>query len=243
MSDPRLPVSRSGLSRPAVLAVLILVGTGAGWTYVLLRDGDQVSRPPIGGASLHADSNGVIADDAGTAVSGQGPGPDATAQFVAPPPPFDDIDRIPLGNLFGYIDRMRFDEARGDSASLPMNDRGQTAAVRVLPLAGLRQLDSAAFAQGRIIARIISSGPYADLGLTSDYNYLWVQGGLDSTLAARMISSSVLARPRQPDSFLFSGSPPPGPTDRDVRWVITDSTLTLWIACGPGWCRLDRTPR
>jgi hypothetical protein len=191
-----------------------------------------------------ADSSGVIpqADttrrsEGGTLFPSTPAETSLTGPFVAPAPGFQSSRSGPVANLLDYARRMRFDPVRGTEFALPVDEYGRQRQVRLEPLSNLRRLDSTAFAEGRVIARIRSDAAINELALHNGENFLWVQGVLGAPIQAEVWSTSVLASPK---ALRLSYSPRPpanAPEDKDAFWLGSDvSNRVLWIACGRGWC-------
>jgi hypothetical protein len=164
------------------------------------------------------------------------PQPSDTGPFIAPSPDFERSSGVPVANLLDYARRMRFDPGRGVELALPVDEYGRMREVRLEPLASLRRLDSTAFAEGRIIARIQSQAALPALSIHNGDNFIWVQGTLGAPIQAEVWSTSVVVPPKI--LRLTYASLPPGsaPAGKDAFWVGEGNDRVLWIACGRGWC-------
>lgn len=163
------------------------------------------------------------------------PQPTDTGPFIAPSPGFERSSAVPVANLLDYARRMRFDPARGTELTLPVDEYGRVRVVRLEPLANLRRLDSTAFAEGRIIARIRSDAALPSLSVHNGENFIWLQGPLGAPNLAE-----VWATPFVPPKTLrltYSIRPPVNaPEGKDAFWLGETNNWVLWIACGRGWC-------
>jgi len=188
-----------------------------------------------------ADSSGSIAapDSTRNESAGLAPltGSNSAQPFVAPAPAFQNPGSVPIGSFLDYARQMQFDPTRGLDLTLPPDDKGSARVIRIAPLTNLRQLDSTAFAEGRIIARIQTDAAYSDLSLHNGDNYLWVRGQLGSSMKVEVWSTSAFAPPK---SLVLNYSPRPpanAPSGKDAFWVGPDgSNKVLWLVCGRGWC-------
>jgi hypothetical protein len=164
------------------------------------------------------------------------PQPADTGPFVAPAPGFERASAVPVANLLDYARRMRFDPSRGDELVLPVDEHGRMRSVRLEPLANLRQLDSIAFAEGRIIARVRSEAALPALSIHNGENFIWLQGTLGSPVQAEVWSTSVVVPPKTL-RLTYATRPPLGaPENRDAFWLGEGNDRVWWIACGRGWC-------
>lgn len=161
-----------------------------------------------------------------------------TGPYIAPPPGFASSRSGPVANLLDYARQMRFDPARGMEFTLPVDEYGRRdRTVRIEPLLNLRRLDSTAFAQGRVIARVRSTAAIPSMNLHNGENYLWVQGTLGQPVKAEMWSTSVVVPPKEFMLVYTSQPPANAPANHDAFWVGNDMiNQTLWIVCGRGWC-------
>ena len=159
-----------------------------------------------------------------------------TGQFIAPSPDFDGSSTIPVANMLAYARRMRFDPGRGTEVALPVDEYGRTRMIRVEPLLNLRRLDSTAFAEGRVIARINSQAALPALSLHNGENFIWLQGTLGAPIRAEVWSTSAVV-PYKQLPLVYSPRPPFGaPEGKDAFWLGDNNARILWIACGRGWC-------
>jgi hypothetical protein len=78
-------------------------------------------------------------------------------------------------NILAYADLLKFrqDPSAGDAQYL-RDSAGNGPYVQVASEIGSRKISRKELGEGRIIARIVSSGPYPRLGLAAGVNYLWV---------------------------------------------------------------------
>ena len=223
-----------------LLLVLALVTT-FGFYVWYQQNKASVSSPREIQVAL-ADSSGplpIIDTTRTPAVPGTSvvtPVPTDTGPFIAPAPAFQGSSSVPVANFLDYARSMRFDPGRGTELTLPVDEFGRTRVVRLEPLVNLRRLDSTAFAQGRVIARIASQAALPTLSLHNGENYLWIQGTLGSTIQAEVWSTSVLL-PFKRLPLIYSSRPPVGaPDGKDAFWLGDSNARVLWIACGRGWC-------
>ncbi|MEO8202126.1 MAG: hypothetical protein ABI679_16460 [Gemmatimonadota bacterium] len=156
--------------------------------------------------------------------------------FIAPSPDFQNPNSKPIGSFLDYARRMQFDPSRGVELALPTDEFGRNPMVRLEPLSNLRRLDSLAFAEGRIIARVRSDAPRADLSLHNGENFIWVRGQLGAPMRAEIWSTSVLATPKTLPLSYSPRPPPDAPAGKDAFWSGGDNSRALWIICGRGWC-------
>jgi hypothetical protein len=164
------------------------------------------------------------------------PVPADTGPFVAPSPDFERSSAVPVANLLDYARRMRFDPVRGTELALPVDEYGRVRVVRLEPLANLRRLDSTAFAEGRIIARIRSDAALPNLSIHNGENFVWLQGTLMAPMQAEVWSASVVVPPKVLRLTYSSRPPVNAPEGKDAFWIGDVSNRVLWIACGRGWC-------
>ncbi len=240
-ANNRTPNARRGAASWWLLLALVLVSA---FGFYIWFQQNKVVEPvarPIQVAT--ADSSGpVVPPDSGVPpdhpgeLTVIGPRPPDTP-FIAPPPNFERTGSVPVANLLEYARRMLFDPARGGELSLPVDEHGRTRMVRVEPLANLRQIDSTALAQGRVVARIRSEAALPALSIHNGDNFIWLQGVLGQPLQAEIWSTSVVVPPKIMP-LIWSPRPPAGaPADKDAFWQGTDLTSQVfWIACGRGWC-------
>jgi hypothetical protein len=226
-----------------LLLALVLVASAGFYIYYQQR---QITDPrPSTIRVAQADSSGALPPIDTTrpsTTSGNGtrlPFPESTpaGPYIAPSPGFESSRSGPVGNLLGYARSLRFDAERGMEFELPVNEYGQRhRVVRLEPLMNLRLLDSAAFAEGRILARIRSDAALPALGLHSGENFVWVQGLQGAPLQAEVWPASVLTPPRTIQLTYSSRPPTNAPDGKDAFWLGPDDRRVLWIACGRGWC-------
>jgi hypothetical protein len=233
---------RPGLSKGWFFAILLLMGGAAAWLWNERREKPENQPRVIGVAE--ADSSGVIVttDTAASPHPGEpipsGTTPPATPDiFIAPPPNFQSPSTGTIGNFLEYARAMQFDPARGQDLQLPTDEFGRQPVVHLEPLTNLRRVDSLAFAQGRIIARLRSEVAVPSLGLRNGENLLWVRGTLGSTLPGEMWTTSALASGRQVTLAYSARAPAEIPQGKDA-WLVSDEAdgHQLWIVCGRGWC-------
>ena len=159
-----------------------------------------------------------------------------TGPFIAPPPDFANSSEVPVANMLDYARRMRFDPGRGTDLTLPVDEYGRTRTVRLEPLVNLRRLDSTAFAEGRVIARISSQAALPALSIHNGENFVWLQGTLGAPAMAEVWSTSAVVPPKRLP-LTYSPRPPQGaPDGKDAFWLGDSNAWVLWIACGRGWC-------
>ena len=164
------------------------------------------------------------------------PVPADTGPFIAPSPNFEHSSTGPVANLLDYARRMRFDPSRGAELALPVDEYGRTRIVRLEPLVNLRRLDSTAFAEGRVIARISSQAALPALSIHNGENFIWLQGTLGAPAQAEVWSTSVVVPPKIM-RLTYTARPPFGaPEGKDAFWLGDNNARVLWIACGRGWC-------
>ena len=164
------------------------------------------------------------------------PAPADTGPFIAPAPDFNGSSSVPVANLLDYARRMRFDPGRGAELALPVDEYGRIRMVRLEPLVNLRRLDSTAFAQGRVIARVSSQAALPALSLHNGENFIWIQGSLGAPVVAEVWSTSAFASPKRLP-LTYTARPPIGaPDGKDAFWLGDNNARVLWIACGRGWC-------
>lgn len=164
------------------------------------------------------------------------PVPADTGPFIAPSPDFEHSSTVPVANLLDYARRMRFDPSRGTELALPVDEYGRTRIVRLEPLVNLRRLDSTAFAEGRVIARISSQAALPALSVHNGENFVWLQGTLGAPAQAEVWSTSVVVPPKIM-RLSYTARPPAGaPEGKDAFWLGDSNARVFWIACGRGWC-------
>jgi hypothetical protein len=224
-----------------LLLALVLV---ASFGFYVWYQQNKVTEPsPRRIEVAQADSSGAlqVPDTAQDPVRSNGipsidPLPADTGPFIAPPPDFRGSGTVPVANLLDYARRMRFDPARGTELTLPMDEYGRVRVVQLEPLANLRRLDSTAFAEGRIIARIRSGAALPGLSIHNGENFVWLQGTLGAPLEAEVWSASPVVAPKRLPLSYTSRSPDNAPAGKDAFWLGDTNNRVLWIACGRGWC-------
>lgn len=240
-------ISRSGQTHPQrgagnwwLILLILVVGVGI---YIWYQQQPASDLAPREIRVAQADSSGVIpVPDTARMYPGGSipiiPGDSVSrAPFLAPSPGFQNPNTVPIGSFLDYARRMQFDAARGVELSLPADEFGRLRTVRLEPLANLRRLDSLAFAEGRVIARVRSDAALSDLSLHNGENYVWVQGQLGMPIKAEVWSTSVLTPPKALPLTFSSKPPADAPAGKDAFWTGNDSTSrSFWIVCGRGWC-------
>ena len=196
-------MKKSGL----VIAVLVIVALGfLSWYIFGRRTGtDMVDRHTVAD-SLAADSIALgfgVKDPSSTSVatrSGKASTvsktPGATMVSFAPAPAWAtrDIHDVPLGTILDYaVEVVEYDDDRGRGTSLKANSRGQAPFVTVTPAEGVWGMTRATMAEGHIVARIQSDGDYADLGLASGLNFLWVGNDPEGNLEWVLVPGTAFA--------------------------------------------------
>lgn len=224
-----------------LLLALVLVTT---FGFYIWYQQNKAEEPPLREIQVAvADSSGAL--PALDTVRGPGrpsgttsitPQPIDTGPFIAPSPDFERSNAVPVANLLDYARRMRFDPTRGAELALPVDEYGRMRMVRLEPLADLRRLDSTAFAEGRIIARIRSDAALPALSIHNGENFVWLQGTLGSPVQAEVWSTSVVVPPKTLRLTFTSRPPPNAPEGKDAFWLGDASDRVLWVACGRGWC-------
>ena len=115
--------------------------------------------------------------------------------------------------------------------------------ARIEPVLGEFQVDSASLADGRVIARIWSSGPYPKLNLQAGWTYWWVDG-VGGKWRSVLISASPGRRDtsrlefhdyRDPRDSEYQKSRSPWRQDV-ARFVWTESDELLWRNCTESGC-------
>ena len=225
-----------------LLLALVLVTTFG--FYVWYQQNKAEEPPPREIQVAVADSSGPLpALDTARGPGGRPgsttsitPQPTDTGPFIAPSPDFERSSGVPVANLLDYARRMRFDPSRGAELTLPMDEYGRMRMVRLEPLADLRRLDSTAFAEGRIIARIRSDAALPALSIHNGENFVWLQGTLGAPVQAEVWSTSVVVPPKKLPLTFTSRPPPNAPEGKDAFWLGDTNDRVLWVACGRGWC-------
>lgn len=226
-----------------LLLALVLVSAFGFYIWYQQNKATEALPRPIEVAE--ADSSGPLPgpDTATVSSSPNGatgrttPPPAETGPFVAPAPEFERSSTVPVANLLDYARRMRYDPGKGVEFALPVDEYGRERMVRIEPLTNLRRLDSTAFAQGRVIARIRSDAALPSLALHNGENFVWLQGSLGSSLQAEIWSTSVVVPPKLLPLTFTLRPPVNAPEGKDAFWIGPDlNTQVLWIACGRGWC-------
>lgn len=224
---------------------LLLMGAAGVWLWSERREKPAGSPRVIGVAQ--ADSSGVFntpdtvvpvnPGSSNPSLPNGGITPVPAEVFVAPPPSFQTPSAVPVGNFLDYARQMQFDPSRGHDLQLPADEFGREPVAHLEPLTNLRRLDSLAFAQGRIIARIRTEFPLPQLGLRSGDNFLWVRGTLGGTIPGELWTTAALASQRQVTLIYSPRAPVEVPAGKDAWWVGDDvNGRQLWIVCGRGWC-------
>jgi hypothetical protein len=98
------------------------------------------------------------------------------------------IERVSREDMLAYARRMHFDTsyAAADVRQLVWRERGRTVVgpyAEIAPERSAYRLSSAQLAQGRVIARVRTTGPIPPLGVPAGVSYLWV----DSTRSGRRL--------------------------------------------------------
>jgi hypothetical protein len=223
-----------------LLALVLVASFGF---YIWYQQNRAAPPPPREIQVAVADSSGVlrIPDTSVVAAPGStttiGPQPPAdTGPFIAPPPEFERSSAVPVANLLDYARKMRFDPARGAEITLPVDEHGRVRTIHIEPLVNLRRLDSTAFAQGRIIARIRSEAAMPALSIHNGENFVWLQGTLGAPVEAEVWSTSVVVPPKTLRLTWAPRAPAGAPEGRDAFWLGDENARVLWIVCGRGWC-------
>lgn len=224
-----------------LLLALVLVSSFGFYVWYQQNRGTETVPRPVQVAE--ADSSGAVpAQDTvpvpgrpGTTTSIDPPLPD-TGPFIAPPPDFESSTGIPVANMLDYARQMRFDPGRGAELELPVDEYGRKRMVRLEPLANLRRLDSTAFAQGRIVARIRSDAALPTLSIHNGENFIWLQGTVGTPVLAEVWSTSVVVPPKRLPLTYSARPPVNSPEGRDAFWLGDSDNRVLWIVCGRGWC-------
>ena len=73
------------------------------------------------------------------------------------------------------VGSMTFHEAGADSAILPAFESAGAVSIRVVPAAGSHTLTRAQLAEGRIVARVTTSGAYGPINVPAGTSYWWVR--------------------------------------------------------------------
>jgi len=224
-----------------LLLALVLVTTFG--FYVWYQQNKAEEPPPREIQVAVADSSGPLpALDTARSPGRPGgtssitPQPTDTGPFIAPSPDFERSSAVPVANLLDYARRMRFEPGRGAELTLPVDEYGRMRMVRLEPLADLRRLDSTAFAEGRIIARIRSDAALPALSIHNGENFVWLQGTLGAPVEAEVWSTSVVVPPKKLRLTFTSRPPLNAPEGKDAFWLGDPNDQVLWIACGRGWC-------
>ena len=224
-----------------LLVALVLV---ASFGFYVRHQQDKAAEPtPRVIQVAVAESSGVLPliDSASTPRRPDGtvpliPAPPDTGPFIAPSPNFERSTAVPVANFLDYARRMLFDASRGMELTLPVDEYGRMRVVRLEPLANLRRLDSTAFAEGRIIARIRSDAALPALSIHNGENFVWLQGALGAPVQAEVWSSSVVVPPKALRLTYSPRAPVTAPEGKDAFWLGDGNDRVFWIACGRGWC-------
>jgi hypothetical protein len=192
---------KSGL----VIVVLLIVALGfLGW--VVFGTG---LRADLAAGDRHAMENNMGADSSPEGL-GFGVAPDlamsrtgtlsrvsgATVVSYAPSPAFArmDIHQVPLGAILNYaVDVVRYDDSRSRSPALRSGGEQPAPLVTVTPAEGVWGMSRETMREGHIVARIQSDGDYADLGLASGLNFLWVGPSPDGDVEWVLIPGTAFA--------------------------------------------------
>ena len=174
---------------------------------------------------------------------------------VSTAPPFKaaEILSVPIEQFRAYAESLPYDSVRGTGDEqrllLRIEARGKDTTrfygplARIEPVRGEFRVDSATFAQGRVIARIWSSGAYPKLNLQAGWTYWWVDG-VGGKWRSVMISGSLGTRDTSRLEFHNYHDPHdseynPGQAlwRQDVgRFVWSESDELLWRNCGDSGC-------
>jgi hypothetical protein len=224
-----------------LLVALVLVSSFGFYVWYQQNKVTETGPGPIQVAE--ADSSGMIPAVDTFQLHGRSGGttspesqPADTGPFIAPSPDFQRSSAVPVANLLDYARRMRFDPSRGTELELPVDEHGRMRVVRLEPLANLRRLDSTAFAEGRIIARIRSEAALPNLSIHNGENFVWLQGTLGAPALAEVWSTSVVVPPKMLRLTYSARPPASAPEGKDAFWLGDSNDRILWIACGRGWC-------
>jgi hypothetical protein len=167
-----------------------------------------------------------------------------------PPAPFTGrADVVPVEEVLGYAATLSFDTLTGLSDQqylrLPAESTAYEPLAVIMPEVGAFRLSMSEAEQGRVVAKIISTGSYEHLGIERGSNYLWIGGAPDSVIGI-MISESL----RTTKVFPMFGHPTMGrgghattggvhPADAysqgSARWW--EWVDTIWVETG------GRTPK
>lgn len=185
-----------------LVAVLGIVVLGF-LSWVLL------SKQPVGTAIADrhavADSGGNDAEGLGFGAGDVATAPPATRRAAssgvtivtyAPPPVWAtrNIHDLPLGMILDYaVEVVQYDDDRSRGTALPRNSKNQAPFVTVTPAEGVWGMSRATMGEGHIVARIQSDGDYADLGLASGLNFLWVGNDPDGNMEWVLVPGTAFA--------------------------------------------------
>jgi hypothetical protein len=243
MADaPQRSTTYRGLS--AFLVVFLVIAALAAWVLIRNRSTTvtdagvspvdsttSVSREPLADSAPMPLTSRSSKTDAGIGA-GMADSPSAsmtsTALFAG-----RDIHDVPLGTILDYAQALRYDEDRGYVKRLAKNSAGQSPSVKIWPEAGASSLEEPMLAQGRIVARIESSGSYDNLGLAGGLNYLWVEARPDGGFRGVIIPATAFASLHDIDRVSVSEQTPIGvPLEKGAYWISRDDADVPWIACG-----------
>jgi hypothetical protein len=198
---------------------------------VAAADSTAVTPPPLPDSTGMPLTRTSTKPDAGLGAGMAGPASASTAStalFAG-----RDIHDVPLGTILDYAQALRYDEARGFVKRLARNAAGQSPSVKIWPEAGTSSLEGTTLRQGRIVARIESSGSYDDLGLAGGLNYLWVEARPGGGYRGVIIPATAFASLHDIDRIRVSEKTPEGvPFEKGAYWISQDNADVPWIACG-----------
>jgi hypothetical protein len=118
-----------------------------------------------------------------------------------PPPPFagKPIDSVSTSAIIAYANTLQFDSVKpADDTLTVTTPPGDTIHLQASPEIGTLALTDSELAQGRILARIQSTGAFAPLGTAKGTNYFWVSGTHDRAQVVMIPADSSAPRVTHP---------------------------------------------
>lgn len=159
---------------------------------------------------------------------------EASAVQVPPAPTFGAPDTAQRPGVLEYARRVQFiDNPQVSDEQTLVQPRGRGPRARIEPVAYAHRLTRERLARGAVIARIVSDGDYAPLGLSRGINYFFVDSGTAGWRS--IIISDVAARPARVMQVVLSELQHPFSVP-SARWIESAGFIYPNPDCGRICC-------